>query len=207
MQKALFNCDYTEIGDYLRKECKIFSISQVGHTRVFTIGEMSYNEDGSMVILPTAAMHNFLVLMSDGSAKYRVCLFADENGNVDLAPLILTELRFLKIYTMVFGGTIAQEFIFARKYAQLTVLKQFTTYFDKTVSELIGVRLEDHIDKYGNNIIVCGDRYPYNDFAIIDRSVISRNTEEHEARSIIGALFYNPYSFIGLLDEPHKPAR
>lgn len=204
MVDTLFDCDYTNIADYLRKECKVFSISQVGHTRVFTIGEMSNNDDGSIVILPSAAMHNYIVLMSDGSAKYRICLFANEEGKVDLGPLLLTELRFRKIYTMVFGEKIAQEFIYARKYAQLTVLKQFTTFFDASVEELVGVRLEDHIKKYGNNIIVCGNRYPYNDYALIDKRMLTDKSKEYSARSIIGSLFYNPYSFMGLIDFPKK---
>ena len=204
MVDTLFDCDYTNIADYLRKECKVFSISQVGHTRVFTIGEMSNNDDGSIVILPSAAMHNYIVLMSDGSAKYRICLFANEEGKVDLGPLLLTELRFRKIYTMVFGEKIAQEFIYARKYAQLTVLKQFTTFFDASVAELVGVRLEDHIKKYGNNIIVCGNRYPYNDYALIDKRMLTDKSKEYSTRSIIGSLFYNPYSFMGLIDFPKK---
>ena len=204
MVDTLFDYDYTSIADYLRKECKVFSISQVGQTRVFTIGEISNNDDGSVVILPSAAMHNYIVLMSDGSVKYRICLFADEEGKVDLVPLLLTELRFRKIYTMVFGERIAQEFIYARKYAQLTVLKQFTTFFDASVAESVGVRREDHVQKYGNNIIVCGNRYPYNDYALIDKHILTDKSTEYSAQSIISSLFYNPYSFMGLIDFPEK---
>ena len=83
-------------------------------------------------------------------------------------------------------------------------LKQFTTFFDASVAELVGVRLEDHIKKYGNNIIVCGNRYPYNDYALIDKRILTDKSKEYSARSIIDSLFYNPYSFMGLIDFPKK---
>jgi len=93
IQNGFYEFDYTKISRYLKEKCGAFSISKVGQTKVITIGEMKANGEMSSLVLPEAAMNNFMVLMADGSAKFRICLFADDKGKVDLSLTLVSKIR------------------------------------------------------------------------------------------------------------------
>lgn len=196
--------DYSIISQYLKEKCGPFSISKVGYTRVITIGEMQAVGEKGGLILPEAAMHNFIVLMNDGSVKYRICLFADDKGMVDLGKALFSQFIFRNIYKLVYKDNLCDNYIYARKYAQLVVLKQFTTYFTDSYADSLGMRLEEHIAKYGNNLIVCGNRMPYNDYMIVDRRYMDSLGVEFNSDEIITELFYDAYTVMGMIDRSKR---
>lgn len=200
IQNGFYQFDYTEISRYLKEQCGVFSISKVGNTKVITIGEMKANGNGDTLVLPEAAMNNFIVLMDDGSAKFRICLFADDKGRVDLSLALLTKYLFRNIYEFIFKDKLSQNFIYAKKYSELVVLKQFTTFFSDSIADTLGMRLEDHIAKYGNNLIVCGNRMPYNDYWIIDKRYMDSFDLAFTVDEIITELFHDIHTVMGMID-------
>ena len=200
VQNGFSQFDYTEVSRYLKGICGIFSISKVGHTKVITIGEMKANGERDALVLPEAAMNNFMVLMADGSAKFRICLFADDRGRVDLSLALVSKFVFHKIYESIFKDNLNKNFIHAKKYTELVVLKQFTTFFSDSFADSLGMRIEDHIAKYGNDLIVCGNRMPYNDYMIIDKRYMNSLNLEFTADEIITELFHDVYTVMGIID-------
>ena len=204
IQNGFYEFDYAKISRYLKEKCGAFSISKVGQTKVITIGEMKANGEMSSLVLPEAAMNNFMVLMADGSAKFRICLFADDKGKVDLSLALVSKFVFRNIYEFIFKDNLNKNFIHAKKYAELVVLKQFTTFFSDSFADSLGMRLEDHIARYGNNLIVCGNRMPYNDYLTIDKRYMDSLGLEFTADEIITELFHDVYSVMGIIDRIKK---
>ena len=66
------------------------------------------------------------------------------------------------------------------------------------------MRLEDHIARYGNNLIVCGNRMPYNDYLTIDKRYMDSLGLEFTADEIITELFHDVYSVMGIIDRMKK---
>ena len=107
-------------------------------------------------------------------------------------------------YEFIFKDNLNKNFIHAKKYAELVVLKQFTTFFSDSFADSLGMRLEDHIARYGNNLIVCGNRMPYNDYLTIDKRYMDSLGLEFTADEIITELFHDVYSVMGIIDRIKK---
>lgn len=201
VQDDFFQYDYSEVSQYLKEKHETFSVSMVGSTKVITIGDMRASGEPNPLILPDAAMHNFMVLMADGSAKYRICLFADDKGRVDVTAAMISNLLFTEIYKLIFRGSLSSNFIYAQKYSELTVLKQFTTFINnKNLADGLGMKTEDHIAKYGNTLIVCGNRMPSNDYLLLDKRYMDSLGIQFTVDEIITELFYNSYTFMGVIE-------
>lgn len=201
VQKNFYQYNYNEVSQYLKEKHEAFSISMVGPTKVITIGDMRENGKSNTLILPDAAMHNFMVLMADGSAKYRICLFADDKGRVDITSAMVSNLLFTEIYRLIFRDSLSDNFIYAQKYSELTVLKQFTTFINnKNLADGLGIKTEDHIAKYGNTLIVCGNRIPSNDYLLLDKRYMDSFDIQFTVDKIITELFYNNYTVMGVIE-------
>lgn len=196
--------DFTTVGEYLKKNCPAYSVSRVGNTCMITIGKLTRSDDNSSQYIPDGSMHNYIILMNDGSAKYRYCLFSDNEGYVELSALVSTLDVFRKIYEIVFKETLKDNFVYARRYEKLTVLKQFTPYYRDDVAELTGFVLSKHREKYGNSIVVSSTRIPINDYEVIDRRCILEMGWAYTIDRVMQVLFGDGFIAMGFVDIPEE---
>lgn len=203
--KEIFDFDMSAIATDIRQYSNEFSISIVGYSYVITLAELKSGEDGSGAVLADAAMNSFMVLMPDGSVKIRICLFGDvQTGKAEISSLFSFVNIFRDIYSKILLKSLDKNFIYARKYEKLTVIRQFTPYFDATILQNLKMYLRDHIAKYGNNLILNSSRIPHNDFNIIDRRHMEKWGLKFDAKTIIDELFYSAHARLGYIDKPNQ---
>lgn len=96
-------------------------------------------------------------------------------------------------------------FIEAKKYEKLTVLKLFQPKIAVTGEskyvEKFNKLFNDHIIKYGNNIIANNNRIPLNGFINIDKSLFDLNKVKFNNDNLYGQLFYTSYFLLGYIDD------
>lgn len=98
------------------------SISRVGHSIVFSVGEVANPNN-----IVEANLHNFMEIIGDGSVKLRILLTNNAGkSKVNIACIISILSIFRKIYSQIFETDFSEIFIGAYKYENLTVLNQFT---------------------------------------------------------------------------------
>lgn len=199
-----FEFDISEISQYIRGITKDFSISSLGYSYVITLSKLTAQREGTVAILPQAAMNNFIEIMKDGSVKCRICLFSDSDGKAEVSTLISFVSVFKEIYSKIFKKNINKNFIYARKYEKLEVIKQFTPYFDPDVFANMATYLQDHRERYGNNLVLNSSRIPPNDFTVLDRRYFDKCGLKFDADSIIDELFFSVYGKLGYIDAPNN---
>lgn len=200
--KDFHSFDFTPIGEYLKKKCPVYSVSRVGSTFVITIGEFTQSYTGEKTIFQQAAMHNYMVLMGDGSAKFRICLLGEDNGSVNLRTVSTVGTNFLEIYKQIFKMSLEDNFIYARRYEKLTVLKQFTPFYDNEWADVIGFDITEHTRKYQSSIVVSSTRTPYDGYLTIDKRYISEFYPECTIDNVIETLFTTALAAMGFVDIP-----
>ena len=93
----------------------------------------------------------------------------------------------------------------AKKYEKLTVLKLFQPKIAVTGEskyvEKFNKLFNDHIIKYGNNIIANNNRIPLNGFINIDKSLFDLNKVKFNNDNLYGQLFYTSYFLLGYIDD------
>ena len=57
-----------------------------------------------------------------------------------------------------------------------------------------------HCEKYGNTLLVAGNRLPANDYILIDRRWFNEIKEKYTQGSLIQELFYSEYTDLGYID-------
>lgn len=196
--------DFSIISNVLRKRCSTFSISRVGFTRVITIGHFETPEDELEQYIPEAAIHNFMILMPDGSAKLRMCLFADEKHRIEISGLILIMDIFKDIYNQIYSDKLRDNFICARHYEKMTVLKQFYPYYKRTFAETMGIDYKKHAEKYGYAPVLADTRWPFNDYTVIDKGYFQSRNVEYSIDEVIRSLFSHHFALMGFMDIPNK---
>lgn len=81
--------------------------------------------------------------------------------------------------------------MFYKGYEKLTVLKQFEPMYccesghsdgDKTVLEKY---LKRHKECYGNNLVIESDRFPKNDYVVIDRRYFSNRNIKYNVENLV----------------------
>ena len=175
---ATFNLE--PISEYVRTITPDFSISRLGHSFLFCIGNVSATNPKGGKIPLSAGINNFLEVMWDGSVKCRVLLTtADNSMYADITPILYRIQNYLSIYSLLIGEEIIHSFITALRYEKLTVIKQFTPVY-KINPNIPGVDsvifrdyLSSHKKKYGNNLIIESSRVPKNDYDVIDLPVLN----------------------------------
>lgn len=203
--KDFFFFDFTPVSDHLKKMCPAFSVSRVGNTCMITIGKLTASGDSTNQYIPESSMHNYMILMNDGSAKYRYVLTSERcDGYIELSSFISTTSIFQEIYEMVFADSLRDNFVYARRYEELTVLRQFTPYYREDVGECTGFVLAEHNKKYGNSLIVSGIRMPFSGYDIVDKQVVCPNGGKYDIHKVIKSLFGNHFITMGFVDFPEK---
>jgi len=152
-----------------------------------------------------AGLHNFIEIMGDGSVKGRIILvsFGQSNEvNVDISSLLIVVDVFKKIYSMIFDESHLKSFIYALKYEKLTVLKQFIPHYSLKHNGYLKFTeyLNKHIEKYGNNLIVNGGRYPYVGLKTIDKKYFDDKKEKYNYENLLNRLFPVAFSTLGYID-------
>ena len=186
-----------------------FSISRLAHSYLICLGDVGISDQYGNKTLPKAGIHNFIEVMCDGSVKCRVILNnIDNNPEVDISYIgFWIHNIFKEIYKMIFGEKFFRIFVYAQKYEKLTVLKQFIPCY-----KLDGTSLEDekyfsnyldnHKLKYGNNLIVNSDRFPKNDYQVIDKTFFDYNRKKYNNDALLSELFLSLYFNLGYIDDP-----
>jgi len=204
-QKSFFNIDLGEISKVIKEKNSAYSISRVGYSIVISIGsaESKINEK---VVLCNAGLHNFIEIMCDGSIKCRVVLCANNDNKVKINQLLFIPEDFAKIYELIVGENFYKSFVNAYKYEKLTVFKQFVPYLHFETEEndkytkLLNEASNKHIEKYGNNLIITGNRIPKNGFNCIDKKYFSNYKLAFNNKNLIHELFYIEHLFLGFID-------
>ena len=110
-----------KLKDYKQK----YSISKVGYSLSITIGE-PIMKMGDNPILTTGGLSNFMEILPDGSFRCRIIICSENDSSIaNISSITMIHSLFKEIYEIVFGNTFVSNFIEAKKYEKLTVLKLF----------------------------------------------------------------------------------
>lgn len=197
--------DIEKISEKLKDHKQKYSISKVGYSLSITIGE-PIMKMGDNPILTTGGLSNFMEILPDGSFRCRIIICSETDSSIAYISLItMIHSLFKEIYAIVFGNNFVSNFIEAKKYEKLTVLKLFqpkiaVTRESKYV-EKFNKLFNDHIIKYGNNIIANNNRIPLNGFINIDKSLFDLNKVKFNNDNLYGQLFYTSYFLLGYIDD------
>lgn len=145
--------------------------------------------------------------MADGCAKMRLLLFNNDptETSVKLVYPAHFLMQFQNVYAMVFGDLFPTQFIYAKKYEALTVLKQFQPEFlyDKQIldarPDLIEQNaffLSKHREKQsdcGVETIISDNRIPKTGFYTVDKQIMQRMKIEFTKESLLKELFLSEY--------------
>lgn len=212
LQKNFYNIDITPVSTYLKENMPIFSISRLAHSFLICLGSIDVTDSQGNKVLPKAGVHNFIEVMCDGSVKCRVVLNnIDNNPEVDISYIgFWIHNVYKEIYRMLLGEKFYSIFVYAQKYEKLTVLKQFIPCYkldDRSSDDdekYFTCYLEKHKLKYGNNLIVDSNRFPKNDYIVIDKTSFSSNNKKNNNDNLLSKLFSSAHFNLGYIDEPDE---
>jgi len=206
-QKTFYVFDYSPIANYLITKCKDYSISRMGDSVFISINKVSCTRNSQTKVLLNNGIGNFLEIMYDGSVRSRIILTTNPNDDkVDITTTLTSREIFEDIYKMIFGKSIAKDFIYAQKYEKLIVVKQFSPFFnipaniDSENAKALGSYLSEHRSKYGNNLIFEGNRVPKNDFFTIDKRWVSLRRIRYNTDNLVKELFSYEHGLLGFID-------
>ena len=100
--------------------------------------------------------------------------------------------------------SLEDNFIYARRYEKLTVLKQFAPFYDEEWADAIGFDIAEHNRKYQSSLVVSSTRIPYDGYVTIDKRYLSEYDSEYTIDNLIEALFTTALVAMGFVDIPHK---
>ena len=87
-------------------------------------------------------------------------------------------------------------------------MKQFRPYYylgeqnDPEIVKKIRTVETLHQEKYGDNLIVEGNRIPPDKYGLIDRHLFSKFKIPYNSHELIAALFSNAYGNLGFVENP-----
>ena len=200
LQKNLVHFDFQPVCEFLNSKSISHSISRLGASILISYGDLGVNP-----YILGAGLHDFIEIMSDGSVKGRIILVSFGQSNevkVDISSLLIVVDVFKKIYSMIFDESHLKSFIYALKYEKLTVLKQFIPYYSFKQNGYLKFTeyLNKHIEKYGNNLIVNGGRYPYVGLKTIDKKYFDDKKEKYNYENLLNRLFPVAFAALGYID-------
>ena len=206
-QKKFYKFDFEPIAKLLRSKIPDFSISRVGHSLLISVGCISASDGNGKIALLNEGIHNFIEIMYDGSIRSRLILCSTPNKTeVDNSTIGYFYSVFKEIYLYIFGHDYSNIFIHAQKYEKLTVFKQFVPYYqiaeseDADVRDVFGNYLHKHRTRYGNNLIITGDRVPKNDYITVDRRQLGMWGVKYNTSNLLDELFSSAYFNLGYID-------
>lgn len=201
LKQNWFNFDFSAVSDYLHSQCD-FSITKVGDQLNITIGTIQTSQNIQFI---NGGLHNFIEIMQDGSVRGRVLLTCNNNYQVNIKNILLCYKHFENVYKLIFGPDFYSNFIYSRGYEKLTVLKQFSTFysmFDK--DEKLKDYYKKHREKYGNTLIINGNRIPSSGYSIIDKRFMQDKGFEQNNDKLLELLFCPSYINLGYIDDLPK---
>lgn len=198
--EQLFNADLKQIVSELKNSNNVYTISQVGFSFVFSVGEIKNSEN-----IVKSSLHNFMEIMVDGSAKMRILLTNNQNEPLVNVGCIMSNLSvFNNIYSMICEKNFWENFVGVYKYEKLTVHKQFRPFLhfdDEGNKEWEEFQLQ-YREKYGNNLVITNNRIPQNGLVFLDKRYFNGRDIEPTSSNIIRELFRSNFSLLGyILDD------
>ena len=183
------------------------NLTRIGNSIVYTPGCLSSSKDH----LP-AHTNNFLEIMSDGSARMRILLVSDDqnDSNVNMVYIRLFLDLYKDVYSQIMKSLFPNNFVYAKKYESLTVLKQFypVYFYDESIlkshpdlkseNEDMLVSVKRYHLKFGKDIVITNDRIPKIGLYTIDKHQIERWHTEYSANTIIDELFFSRFASLGV---------
>lgn len=202
LERNSYDFDFSPVSKYLHENCIAYSISRVGTSFNISIGAINANGEP---IHFAGGLHNFIDIMQDGSVRGRIILYYDQTDKVDIGTILTCYRNYCEIYKLIFGQDFYKIFICASRYEKLTVLKQFSTYYSafKTDKKL-RFYFTQHKNKYGNNLVVNGNRIPSNGYYVIDRRGFENRKIKFDSANLLHELFSSYYANLGYIDLPQK---
>lgn len=208
VQNKVLSPNFEKIVEVLKASKNEYSISRVGYSLLISVGKAETNFNGKIYLMEPG-LHNFIEIMADGSIKCRIILYSSNSEEVNISSLLLIQILFKKIYSIIMGEDFSQQFISAYKYEKLNVFKQFYPILSEgdSIDEYdiyFKKYFEEHKQKYGNNLIIAGNRIPKNDFTNIDKRYFSNFNIDFNSQNIFKELFYSGHSLLGYIDKFSK---
>ena len=206
IQKKFPKNDIETIANQLRQSHQDFSISLIGYSYFITVGRVTVTSSNGEEIPVSAGMNNFIEIRADGSIRMRILLTSmpDKNiVNIATVPPILN--TFIDVYSQIMGN-LEDLFVEAYKYEQLQVIKQFTPAYvfndESNSSTVLALKnyLPRHRMRYGNNLVINGNRTPVNDYVVIDRHYFDTYQLDYNNVTLIEELFNCSYLNMGYID-------
>lgn len=200
-QKNFLKFDVDAISNILKENDTHYSMARVGNSLVISVGEVQSDQ----LTLIDGNMNNFIEIMPDGSVKCRIMICAKSNSTIaNVSSMFYIPSLFATIYKEIMGKKFYKCFINAYKYEQLTILKQFIPYIDTgnndKYKKIYDNYLKNHITRYGNNLIITGNRIPKNDFICIDRRFFNEAKLKYNNDNLIDVLFRTEHIPLGYID-------
>ncbi len=206
--EKLLNADFEKVSNLLKKTKSPYSISKVGYSICITIGTIKYGNKRFDMLIP-AGLNNFMEILPDGSVRGRVIFIAptdDDTPNIITSGIISMMYSYFKdAYASIFGDKFYSNFIEAKKYEKLTVLKMFESKILNNPNDEFYEKFEQfseqHNNKYGSNIIVNSNRIPMNDFYVIDKKIFQERKVKYSDENLFDELFGTSYNLLGYIDK------
>lgn len=107
---------------------------------------------------------------------------------------------------MIIGKNFSKIYLYAHKFEKLTVIRQFNPFFASDITKNQAVKEEarklyfQHCRKYGNSIIVEGNRFPVNGYNLIDKRWFNNFKVKYTQENLIKELFLSAYTTLGYID-------
>ena len=206
--EKLLNADFEKVSNILKETNSPYSISKVGYSICITIGAPTFRNNHIDMMVP-AGLDHFMEILPDGSVRGRIIFTApddDVNSNVIASGVVSMMYSFFKdVYASIFDNTYCTNFIEARKYEKLTVLKLFKPKVINNSKDELYEKFEQfdrqHNYKYGSNVIINSSRIPMNDFYVIDKKALQERRIKYNYKNLCDQLFGTSYYLLGYIDK------
>lgn len=111
---------------------------------------------GDNPILTTGGLSNFMEILPDGSFRCRIIICSEDDSSIaNISSITMIHSIFKEIYEIVFGNNFVSNFIEAKKYEKLMVLKLFQPKIvvtgESKYVEKFNKLFNDHIIKCGSS--------------------------------------------------------
>lgn len=197
---AFTRANLEEISQKIKSKTNQYSITRLGHSYVFTLGNMSASNSSNYRF--PADLHHFIEIMPYGTMRYRILLGCEKNTDkVDIGQIMIISDLYKMVYFEIFGEEVAKQFIGAYKYEYLHVYKQFIPIFNIDAPQFKRY-LYDHQVKYGENHIITSSRIPKTGYNLIDRQEFEYYGKEYNSKNLSDYLMESSFTILGYIDPP-----